>query len=952
MIMRISLIFLLFSFLGCQSNSNQSKNSQNLNDGNIFFSEITASAGLNTEPSWKYGGPSIADINSDGRYDFLLGNHDRHNAHLFWGQQNNILRPHDSAIAAGDLHGLAPGDFDLDGDLDIIYLIGGGNGLKPQPPILLRNDNGQFVDITESSGLSKQGARGRSPRWIDMNTDGYLDLLLINAAQLKTETGPRNLVYKNNGDGTFTYQPNTGVEQIEAEKVLVTDFNGDHISDMVTFTPLAFFQGNNDFTFENVTEKLLPNKLHDIQFVNAVANVDIDNDGDLDFYLARGKTHYQTANNALSFDKSTGRLDLRDEGNKGRDGITLIAGDHLQLSEFWHWPRGIKIELPVYLGKDQTRIDTPKNNQVIDSQMAAGFPEEINKNGWFLGYLGNNEWRLEWNLNANLAWGIRASIGSVKDIKPDWEPQDLGVDDILLRNDGKLFTDVSHKLPSESSDNNWGVTHGDFDNNGFTDFFVYRFGELVWRQSDVLMLNQRGSTFKSQLKHSANYLPEKSHGDMGSAFDYDLDGQVDLLSGDDDYGKWRLYKNTNKNSNRWVLVDVGYSDQGIDAHGAEIRVETENGQHFRRVGSAGVTHSQSLLNIAHFGLSNSENIKRIHVRWRDGSEQSFENIISNQYVIFGKNTIDNNKRPSVVIHDAEALNIIDPNAELELLADGFRWTEGPLWVEDGQYLLFSDIPNNNIHKYQPNHGTKLWLENSGATGIKQGDYSGGSNGLLLDAEGNLVLFQQGDRRVASMTSSLIQPQAKFKTLAGFYNQQRLNSPNDGVFHSNGALYFTDPPYGLDNRMDDDRKELDFQGVYRLSSSGELKLLDQHVNFPNGIALINQEKTLIVAVSDHDHPRWLAYDLDENGDVSNKRIFHDASDLLGQGGFQGVPDGMAVSRSGYLYATGPGGVWIFSPDGRVLAKILTGRLTANCTLSGDEKELYITAHDTLMRIPLK
>ncbi len=306
---------------------------------------------------------------------------------------------------------------------------------------------------------------------------------------------------------------------------------------------------------------------------------------------------------------------------------------------------------------------------------------------------------------------------------------------------------------------------------------------------------------------------------------------------------------------------------------------------------------------------------------------------------------------AVEILNPAALALIEPGARISVRGEGYKWTEGPLWIDDGGYLLFSDIPNNTIVKYQPGQGTSVYLRNSGATGLYPGDYGQGSNGLLLNERGQLVLLQQGDRRVAAMAAPLSAPAANFITLAGDYQGKRLNSPNDGVYHSDGSLYFTDPPYGLDKGLDDQRKELPMQGVYRLSAQGDLVLLDASVTFPNGIALSVDEKTLYVAVSDPQQPVWLAYDIVADGGLANKRIFYDASDLIGVAGEQGVPDGMAVHSSGNIFATGPGGVWLFNPQGEVLAKIRTGKLSANCGLSADEKRLFIAAHDTLLEVPL-
>lgn len=308
--------------------------------------------------------------------------------------------------------------------------------------------------------------------------------------------------------------------------------------------------------------------------------------------------------------------------------------------------------------------------------------------------------------------------------------------------------------------------------------------------------------------------------------------------------------------------------------------------------------------------------------------------------------------PYVEIVDSRALTLIDAASPVTVIADGFLWTEGPVWIESEGVLLFSDIPSNTVFRFDPSSGISKYLEKAGATGLIEGDYDAGPNGLLLDSSDRLVVFQQGDRRVSYMDAPLHNPRGKFEALVSHFEGNRFNSPNDGVFHSNGSLYFTDPPYGLPEKTEDARKELSFQGIYLLGSNGTLSLLDDTVSFPNGIGLSLDEKVLYVAVSDPERPIWLAYDVLPDGTVTNRRVFYDAGNLIGASNELGLPDGMDVHSTDIVFATGPGGVWLFSPDGEVLGKIRTGKRTANCVLSADESVLYITAHDTLMSVALK
>ncbi len=626
---------ILFSIIlsGCiTSNSQQT-------DTPITFVNITDEVGLQSEATWKYGGPVIADLDNNGRYDLVLGNHHVEPLQLFWTEEDGALRAHETTLRAGDVHGIAAGDYDLDGDADLIVSVGGGNGTTPSPPRLLRNDEGDFVDVTEQAGIAGMGARGRSVRWVDLDADGDLDLLQVAARQLPGETGPRNILFENLGDGKFVYRPSDGFEQVEAERVLITDINNDSAADLVLFEPLSVWIGGNDFSFTDESETILPIDADARELAMAVAAIDFDNDGDRDLYVARGYTYYQTANNALSFDPEARRVDLRDEGNKGHDGMSFVANGAVELSGFWHWPRGKDITLPVFLGAAKTAISTPSDKKAVQPSDANGFPTDLDQSGWYLGHLGDGNWRLEWYLEDNLAWDIRASIVGVDEINPDWEPLAYNdVPDLLLRNQDGLFIDASELLPPETHHSNWGVTHGDFDNDGFEDLFVYRFGELSKRVPDVLMINQGGQGFRAVLDHGANVLGIEAHGDMGAAYDHDLDGGVDILSGDDNHGRWHLYRNTTDNLDvgNYLLVHVGYTEDGLDPMHAEVRIEApDSTMQTKHVSSAGAVHSQSLLNMVHFGAGTHREDLIVTVRWRDGTTVVKSNVQANQIIEIG-----------------------------------------------------------------------------------------------------------------------------------------------------------------------------------------------------------------------------------------------------------------------------------------------------------------------------
>lgn len=291
--------------------------------------------------------------------------------------------------------------------------------------------------------------------------------------------------------------------------------------------------------------------------------------------------------------------------------------------------------------------------------------------------------------------------------------------------------------------------------------------------------------------------------------------------------------------------------------------------------------------------------------------------------------------------------VVSPEAAIEVLAEGFAWSEGPVW--QGSRLLFSDVPNNRIHAWSESIGLTTWLEPSGNTDDGAGS-NGGSNGLLIDAEGRLVLCQHGDRRMARLDAPLDAPEPKFTTLAGEYGGKRFNSPNDAAFAPDGSLWFTDPPYGLAEGDEDPRKELDHNGVYALRPDGSVDLVVDSLARPNGIAFSPDGRTVYVAQSQPGAAWILAYDVDDAGRAQNGRVLFDANPLSTPDR-PGLPDGLKVSRNGTLFATGPGGVLVISPAGEHLGTVRTVDAAANVAFGPDETALYITASSRLLRIPL-
>lgn len=291
-------------------------------------------------------------------------------------------------------------------------------------------------------------------------------------------------------------------------------------------------------------------------------------------------------------------------------------------------------------------------------------------------------------------------------------------------------------------------------------------------------------------------------------------------------------------------------------------------------------------------------------------------------------------------------DLISRGTVIEILADSFAWSEGPVWVKQGKYLLFSDIPNNTIFKWKEGEGISVFLKPSGYTGRLPYSREPGSNGLIINTKGQLVACEHGDRRISAMPLAL----GGKRTLADNYRGRRFNSPNDIIQKSNGDYYFTDPAYGLPDREKDTSRETKIMGVYRISKNGNVTLLIDNL-LPNGLAFAPDEKILYVGQSDPDKAIIMAYPVKADGTLGVGKIFFDGTSMVKQG-LKGVPDGMKVDSKGNIFTTGPGGVLVISPSGKLLGRIETTQPTANCAWGDDGSTLYITANTFLCRIKTK
>lgn len=293
--------------------------------------------------------------------------------------------------------------------------------------------------------------------------------------------------------------------------------------------------------------------------------------------------------------------------------------------------------------------------------------------------------------------------------------------------------------------------------------------------------------------------------------------------------------------------------------------------------------------------------------------------------------------------------IVSADAKAEIIAEGFDWSEGPLWVESHNMLLFSDVPQNKVYKWTEEKGHEVYLDPSGYTDSLPRGGETGSNGLTLDNSGNLVLAQHGNRQIARMNAPLDQPKPDYTSIANSYDGKKFSSPNDVIVSSTGEVYFTDPPYGLEKYVDDPLREMDYFGVFKVKNDGKVILLVDSISRPNGIAFFPGEKRILIASSDPEKPNWYVYDVD--GDkLVNGKIFYSVAGY--EPSLKGLPDGFKIDKNGNVITSAPGGILFLNSEGKLLGKLKLDEATSNISFSQDQKTIYITNDMYVLRVKMR
>ena len=572
----------------------------------------------------KWDSPVIADLDKDGYPDLLINDHG-FGIQVQWNNKGKFAKPYD--IIMGDLHGVSVGDFDNDGHLEIIMSRGGGSGSNARNSKIYKVKGREFIpmaDFTEPLALM----RGRTVKFVDLDNDGDLDLLNFAFPDGAKKGASENYVYENNGSGELILHSTLPASKVNGQKILLTDFNNDTIIDIILYgyENVKTFQGKGDLTFTEVTKKIFP---FNIDEVTAITEIDYDNDGDMDLYFTRGSefkkgdTFYNKETKDLGFFSKRGELKLDD----------FVSGEVLEMENFQsQWPNNDTF----YIGEASYDYEfsgethSGKDISLVMSD-ALGFPDNANfkeKKGWYIGYVGNEKWRIGGYLWAP-ATGV---IHNVK--KYNAKKIAKGPSDFLLENKKNKFVDVTKKANLELEEYTMAVTVADYDNDGFKDLLVIKRGKLVFENESILYLNNGKSGFNRVGNHN---IITKDLGGIGMAvesLDYNKDGKVDVVVGDE-RAKWHLFKNELSNKNKFLTVEVRNSKKGnISPLGALVTISSCGNLQVQRVGASASQYSLNHNTFVHFGIGNCAKTVKVTVKYSNG-EVLEKMVNTNNKVVIG-----------------------------------------------------------------------------------------------------------------------------------------------------------------------------------------------------------------------------------------------------------------------------------------------------------------------------
>lgn len=593
----------------------------------VYFAQANDAISFEDRSRRKWDAALITDLDQNGWDDMILTEHGKE-ALIYWND-NGKFASEPQQLVWGDTHGIAAGDYDQDGRIDLIVSRGGGDGSNPRNPVWYHVNKDRTIEGGDEFEHFER-SRGRAAKLVDTNNDGILDLMLT-AFPLKTqiEIGS-DIFYSNDGSGDFTQAGRLPKSQWMGFRILTTDFDNDGVMDAILYggKDMVAARGGEGHTFSDASEEVL-GELRWTDFVMNLTEIDYDNDGDFDLFVTRSdhpfeeETHYCDEDHTYAFFFRRAKFNV--EGLEVEGDLQV---ENLQMA----YPH-----FDVFAGKKKTPITFEVDRHghkdfTLQPSDAEGFPEDWSDPGLYLGHTGGGLWRIAGETQA----GTSAVIHNVM-TKPDiFTDEELPVR--LFENRDGRFVDVTEQLGIDIAEQTTSAVAGDFNNDGWCDLFVVRYGNPAKAQEQVVYLNQQGKSFIKAQGHGVVSEELGSTGGGAEAFDYDLDGDLDLIY-NNEKGRWYLYENHLEvgEGRHYLTADIGWSpEKKATPQGAALVVKAGGHTYKRVVGTTPAAFSHPLNTYLHIGLGDIDTIESATVTWTNGETLSVEIDKIDQIVQFGQ----------------------------------------------------------------------------------------------------------------------------------------------------------------------------------------------------------------------------------------------------------------------------------------------------------------------------
>ncbi|WP_017446823.1 CRTAC1 family protein [Gayadomonas joobiniege] len=566
---------------------------------------------------------TVVDLDQDGWPDLMLNDHG-FSTQVLWNNQGRFSQPYD--LLMGDSHGIAAADIDKDGQVEIIMARGGGSGSNARNAKMVKvNKNREFTEIGDYS-IPLANMRGRTVKFADLDNDGFLDLVNFAFPSKEKKGQSENYLYRNNRAGELVLAGTLPSSFGDGQKVLLTDFNGDHALDIFMYGngPARLFKNEGKFNFSDVTNSVLPEKYKQ---VSSAIELDYDNDGDMDLFITQGKdfesgqSFYNGAKQSFAFYSKRGKTQFKE----------LAGGEVIYIKNLQtQWPHkslftgepGLEYQFP-------GETHSGRNVRLVNSD-ALGFVDKTDKKGVYIGYVGNQAWRLAVN-TFSPSTGVIDGIVKAPDVK---KVEQEKVVNILLNNHQGRFTNVTKSAGLAKKGQFTSSAVADINNDGFLDIVVRSRGEMVFDNPALVYINNQKGGF--EYKNSLGIVTREP-GAIGlgiEAIDANLDGRVDFVVGDE-RGRWHLFLNQSQNQSHYLQVAVGPSaKQQASSLGAVVTVNGCKKQQQKRIGTTAAMYSISFNPIVHFGLGDCDKDLTVQVKWPTGELQVKKAVNANQKLVF------------------------------------------------------------------------------------------------------------------------------------------------------------------------------------------------------------------------------------------------------------------------------------------------------------------------------